>query len=202
MHVTFPSGALTLEGDLTLPTGATRAAVVCHPHPQYGGDMDDSVVCAVARVLEEAGHATLRFNFRGVGASGGCYTGGVGEAEDARAAVAYVSERCGVRSVTLAGYSFGAMVALAAGVRLPAVDRLIAVAPPLAFFDLAALADCTKEKAFIVGDGDQYCGVAQLVQQLAGVAAPKAQRIIPGADHFFFGHEAALIDALRSFAST
>jgi alpha/beta superfamily hydrolase len=104
-----------------------------------------------------------------------------------------------VQAVTLAGYSFGAMVALQAGVRLPAVDRLIAVAPPLAFFDLAGLVACTKDKLFIVGDTDQYCGVAQLAQQLARVAEPKIQRIVSGADHFFVGHEAALIDAVRSF---
>jgi alpha/beta superfamily hydrolase len=202
MHVTFASGALTLEGDLTLPTGATRAAVICHPHPQYGGDMNNSVVRALARVLEDTGHATLRFNFRGVGASEGAYAGGVGEAQDAQAAVSCVRERAGVQAVTLAGYSFGAMVALQAGAHLPAVDRLIAVAPPLSFFDLAGLAACTKEKLFIVGDSDQYCGVAQLTQQLARVAEPKAQRIVCGADHFFFGHEAALIEAVRSCTLT
>jgi alpha/beta superfamily hydrolase len=202
MHVTFSSGALTLEGDLTVPSVAARGAVICHPHPQYGGDMHNSVVRAIAGVLADTGHATLRFNFRGVGASGGRYGGGVGEADDAHAAVSYVCEHADVPAVTLAGYSFGAMVALKVGVHVPAVDRLIAVAPPLSFFDLAGLAACTKEKLFIVGDSDQYCGVAQLAQELAGVADPKAQRIIPGADHFFFGHEAALVEAVRSFGMT
>ena len=202
MRVTFSSGPLRLEGHLTLPAAATRGAVVCHPHPQYGGDMDNSVVIALARVLADTGHATLRFNFRGVGASDGSYAGGIGEAEDAYAAVSYVGERAGVQAVTLAGYSFGAMVALHAGVCLPAVDRLIAVAPPLSFFDLTGLAACTKDKLFIVGDADQYCGMAQLAQQLAHVAEPKTQRIISGADHSFLGHEAALIEAARSFALT
>jgi alpha/beta superfamily hydrolase len=85
--VRFPSGALWLEGRLSIPAGATRAAVVCHPHPQYGGDMDNSVVVATAAALGRRGIATLRFNFRGVGQSEGSYGEGVAELGDARAAV-------------------------------------------------------------------------------------------------------------------
>jgi uncharacterized protein len=199
MRVTFPSGRLTLEGELLTVDGARRAAVVCHPHPQYGGDMDNPVVLAVAEALRDSGHATLRFNFRGVGASSGSYGGGVGEGDDVRAAVAYVTERVGVEAVTLAGYSFGAMVVLQAGVLLPEVDRLIAVAPPLAFFNLACVAACTKDKLFIVGDRDPYCAVAQLRQQLATVCEPKTHQIVGGADHFLVGHDAALREAVGSF---
>jgi alpha/beta superfamily hydrolase len=197
--LTFRSDSLTLAGELSVPADSTRAAVICHPHPQYGGDMDNPIVCAVAGALQDAGYTTLRFNFRGVGGSSGEYSGGAGEADDARAAVTHLIERCGSAPVTLAGYSFGAMIALQVGAEMPPVDRLIAVAPPLAFFDLAAVAACRKPKLFVVGDRDQYCSVSQLAQQLAQVAAPQAQHIVAGADHFFAGHEHAVVDAVRAF---
>jgi len=196
MRVTFRSGALDLEGDLLFPPGCAQAAVVCHPHPQYGGDMDNSVVCAIGRALQQAGYATLRFNFRGVGASTGVYGGGAGEIEDARNAVRYLREHGGGARITLAGYSFGALVGLQAGMAMEEVDRLIAVAPPLAFADLAFLSQCEKEKLFIVGERDQFCSPAKLREALARIAEPKTLRIVPGADHFFAGHERSVADAL------
>jgi uncharacterized protein len=201
MHVTFPSGPLTLEGELTSPDGAPRGAVICHPHPQYGGDMDNPVVLAVAGALRDAGHTTLRFNFRGVGASGGSYGGGVGEVEDLRAAVQFLVQQTGSRSVTLAGYSFGAIVALQVGPSAPQVDRLVAVAPPLSFADLEPVASWPKDKLFIVGDHDQYCSVAQLIAQLARVAEPKHHQVIAGADHFFAGYTPAVAAGVRSFCT-
>jgi uncharacterized protein len=201
VRVTFPCADLELEGDLTVPAGCSRGAVICHPHPQYGGDMDNPIVTAVTTALQQAGRATLRFNFRGVGASSGSYANGVGECDDVRAATRYLVERSGVTRVTLAGYSFGAMVVLRAGVDMPEVDRLIAVAPPLAFFDLSNLVASTKQKLFIVGDRDQYCSVEQLTEQLGRVAEPKVQRVIAGADHFFAGHAGVVSDAVRCFVS-
>jgi alpha/beta superfamily hydrolase len=199
MRVTFQSGALGLEGDLILPPQCTRGAVVCHPHPQYGGDMDNAVVCAIAGALQQAGYATLRFNFRGVGTSTGVYGGGVGEIEDARNAVRYLHERGGGARITLAGYSFGALVGLQAGMTMAHVDRLMAVAPPLAFADLAFVSRCEKEKLFIVGDRDQFCSAAKLREALATIAEPKTLRIVPGADHFFAGRERGVADAVTAF---
>jgi alpha/beta superfamily hydrolase len=202
MRVSFPSGPLTLEGELIHPDGATRGAVVCHPHPQYGGDMDNSVVLAVAATLHATGHATLRFNFRGVGASSGRYGNGVGEGEDLRAAVDFLSERAALGRVLLAGYSFGAMVVLQTGPSIRAADSLVAVAPPLSFFNLACVSASAQDKLFIVGDRDQYCSVADLTRQLVSVAEPKSQHIVAGADHFFIGYAAALSAVVRSFAQT
>lgn len=202
VRVTFYSGELALEGDLIIAEQCRSAAVVCHPHPQYGGDMHNPVVQAVCTALRRAGLATLRFNFRGVGASHGTFSGGAGEVEDAHAAVRYVIQRSGASRVTLAGYSFGAMVALQAGTQMAEVDRLIAIAPPLAFFDLECLASCPKDKFFIVGDRDQYCSVSALRQQLGGIARPVSERIVAGADHFFFGQEDAIAAAVCSFVGT
>ena len=201
MHVTFPSGALTLEGELASVDGAPRGAVICHPHPQYGGDMDNPVVRAAAGALAAAGHATLRFNFRGVGASSGGYDGGVGEVEDLRAAVHFLVQQTGSQQITLAGYSFGGIIALQVAPAAPAVDRLIAVAPPLSFAGLQSIASWTKDKLLIVGDHDQYCSVAQLTAQLARVVEPKQQQVIAGADHFFAGFTPAVADAVRSFCA-
>ncbi len=199
MKLTFRSGALDLEGDLVVPACCVRGAVVCHPHPQYGGDMDNAVVCAIVSALHQAGYATLRFNFRGVGASTGVYGGGAGEIEDARNAARYVRERSGGARITLAGYSFGALVGLQAGMSMEEVDRLIAIAPPLAFADLAFLSQCEKDKLFIVGDRDQFCSLAKLREALARIAGPKTLRIVAGADHFFAGHERGVADAVGAF---
>jgi alpha/beta superfamily hydrolase len=199
VRVTFHCGELALEGGLIDGSHCRSAAVVCHPHPQYGGDMHNPVVQAVCAALQQAGLATLCFNFRGVGASVGTFSGGAGEAEDARAAVRYLIQRSGASRVTLAGYSFGAMVALQAGAHMAEVDRLIAIAPPLAFFDLECLGGCGKEKLFVVGDRDQYCSVTALRQQLEGVAKPVSERVIAGADHFFFGHEEEIAAVVCSY---
>lgn len=188
MLVTIPADPC-LEGDLLITPGSDRAAVVCHPHPQYGGDMHNNVVRAVTAGLAQAGYTVLRFNFRGVGGSAGTYTGGAGEVDDAQAAIRYVRERTGLSAVVLAGYSFGAMVAIQAGVRLPEVDRIIAVAPPLESCDLSAMVASAQAKLFIVGDRDDFCGLSRMADALALIAEPKRLHVVHGADHFFAGYE-------------
>lgn len=161
--------------------------------------MGHPVVRALETGLQTAGLTTLRFNFRGVGESSGTYGGGNGEADDLRAAVAYLIATAGVGRVTVAGYSFGAMVILRAGPAMPEVERVIAVAPPLSFFDLKELSGCTKPKLFIVGDCDQYCKIDELDRQLALVGDPKQRRILAGADHFLYGDEPAIATAVADF---
>src|ERR1700720_4593000 len=113
-QVTFRLGALSLEGLLAAGGGDSPAAVVCHPHPSYGGSMLNNVVEAILAAMWQLGYATLRFNFRGVGGSEGEHDGGRGEAEDAAAAMAFLLSQPGVRKTgaVMAGYSFGAMVAV------------------------------------------------------------------------------------------
>src|SRR5258707_15303458 len=110
--ISFRSGELTLEGLIANPGGDAPAAVVCHPHPMYGGSMFNNVVEAILGALWELGYATLRFNFRGVGGSEGEHDGGRGEAVDAAAAMAFLLTQPGVSKAgaMMAGYSFGAMV--------------------------------------------------------------------------------------------
>src|SRR5581483_12420564 len=115
-RATFPVGGITLEGLLSIPaTSPQMGVVVCHPHPLYGGEMHNNVVSALIDAFQHAGFATLRFNFRGVGRSGGSHGQGVTEVEDVKAAVSYLLSRQPVQTVVVAGYSFGSMVGLQAG---------------------------------------------------------------------------------------
>ncbi|HYB91877.1 MAG TPA: CocE/NonD family hydrolase [Candidatus Binataceae bacterium] len=198
-HVTFRSGDLTLEGLIYVPAGnaAAPAAVVCHPHPAYGGSMDNNVVEAILDAMWQLGYATLRFNFRGVGASEGAYGGGEGEGDDAAAAVGFLTRQSGVSAAgaVLAGYSFGAMVALVTGLRMAEVARVVAVALPVSMTP-SAVAAAPKPVLLVSGDRDSYSPVAGLRSLTKGLGKSARLEIVPGADHFFGGFEAALSGAI------
>ncbi len=182
--IRFRSGSGELEGCLGVPDGAANGAVVCHPHPAYGGDMNNDVVVAVADALRAAGMATLRFNFRGVGASGGSFDGGRGECDDARAALAALGARVRGGVPALVGYSFGALIALAVA---DGTTRLVAVAPPLALADSPVAAAAAT--LVVAGDRDSFCPLAAL--NTATARWPRTRVVVvEGADHFFAGHTA------------
>jgi alpha/beta superfamily hydrolase len=202
-HVFFSVGSLKLEGMFhQAPAGSSRpVAVICHPHPVYGGTMNNNVVMAVAHALQETGHSTLRFNFRGVGQSEGQYSGGTGEIEDLRAALNFVRERAGngQQPIILAGYSFGAWVAANSLAGDRTISHLILVAPPTSMFDFSNLNKDTTERArhFIVGDRDQFCDREVLQKIFDGLSEPKSLRVVPHTDHFFFAHEKYLAQAVK-----
>lgn len=179
-----------------------RAAVICHPHPSYGGSMDNNVVISARDTLAEAGFATLRFNFRGVGGSGGKHADGVGEAEDLGPIMAALASQSGAE-VHLAAYSFGAWVALRAtteGVVAPASVMLFS--PPVDFmpFDALALPGCPC--LIVVGDRDEFCGLDSLEAWLgAQDTARVSQRVLRGVDHFYGGGEAGLAGAITDFVT-
>jgi alpha/beta superfamily hydrolase len=205
-RVTFRSGDLTLEGMIAYPDGAGphRAAVACHPHPLYGGSMYNNVVDAVLEALHARGFATLRFNFRGVGQSEGEFDNGKGEADDAIAAIHFLTAQKGVRAdgSVLAGYSFGAMTAVRAAASVEEVAAIVAVALPLGMIDASALGAITKPIVLLAGDQDSYCSanhLAALAERLGPLARVK---IIPGADHFFGGREHEITAALDEALAT
>jgi uncharacterized protein len=205
-HVTFPSGALTLEGLFAKPEGTTpvRGAVVCHPHPLYGGSMYNNVVDAVLAATWKKGWATLRFNFRGVGESEGEHGGGAGEAEDAAAAIAFLTSQPGVEreGAVLAGYSFGSVATVNASSKIKNLGGLVLVALPLKMADVRVLNDFAGPIAMAVGDGDPYCPVSQL-EALHKELGSRAQiRIVEGADHLFGGFEVELADAIESMLAS
>jgi alpha/beta superfamily hydrolase len=202
-HLTIGPPARALEAALSLPAGPARAgAVVCHPHPQYGGTMDNPVVVAIGDALVDAGVAVLRFNFAGVGRSAGAFTGGPGEVGDVRAAIDALAARLPVEvPLLLVGYSFGAWAALgvAAGVS-DRLRRVFAVGPPLAFLDWGFLTTVSVPITFVVGDRDQFCPSGRLASTL-GAHAGIVCCTIPGADHFFADRERevgkAVADTIR-----
>lgn len=175
--------------------GATSVALVLHPHPLYGGTMHNKVVVHAARALEEAGMTTLRINFRGVGASSGGWDEGRGEADDARVALDWLLARhADATDVVLAGFSFGASIALRVGCPEARVTRLISIATPGRWLDAPFLAACTKPIVFIHGDRDDVAPLTDLRRLLedAQRSAPTTVHVVPGADHFFTGHLPAL----------
>jgi alpha/beta superfamily hydrolase len=187
--IRIASGAVTLDGRVSLPAGATSGAVVCHPHPQYGGSMENDLVIALTEALRGAGFATLRFDFRGVGASGGAYDDGRGEVDDVRAAAALMRKRLAAARVVLGGYSFGSVMALRAGAAEPsATAGVVAIAPPVRMIGLDFLAAVSLPLAFVTGDRDQFCPLATLESARERFAPGSTLGLIPGADHFFGGH--------------
>jgi alpha/beta superfamily hydrolase len=194
IQVTFRSGDLNLEGLIANPGGGAPAAVVCHPHPMYGGSMFNNVVDAVLAAMWQAGYATLRFNFRGVGGSDGEYDGGPGEVDDAVAAMAFLLAQPGVRKsgAVMAGYSFGAMVAVSAGYERAEIARIVAVALPLAMADARIPDGASKPVLLVSGDSDSYSPVAGLRALKAKIGDSARLEIVAGTDHFFGGREAEL----------
>jgi hypothetical protein len=199
-QVRFPVGGITLEGLLWLPSGAPRSgAVVCHPHPLYGGDMHNNVVAALVAGLQGAGVATLRFNFRGVGASGGNHDSGKAELEDVKAAVSCLLGRQALATVAVCGYSFGSLVGLEAGAADPRVDRLVGVALPIARRDASFLESVGKPKLFIGGDGDEHSPAEAMQRLVDRLPEPTSLVLVEGADHFFSGLEDRVAEAAAAF---
>jgi len=167
------------------------AAVVCHPHPLFGGTMHNKVVYQVARTLDRVGVPSLRFNFRGVGLSAGKHDRGHGERADVRAALDFVAAEFPDVPLLVAGFSFGCWVGLRVGSEDSRVTELVGVGPPVNDSDFSYLAKTEKPRLFILGEKDQYGSPEQLEKLIATFPKPVQREtkavIVPGADHFFVG---------------
>lgn len=189
-QVRFSVGDLTLEGLLAVPARTPRVGVVvCHPHPLFGGEMRNNVVTALVDAFGRAGFATLRFNFRGVGTSGGTHDEGRAEVDDVKGAVTFLASRVSAPSIAVAGYSFGSIVGMRAGADDPRVHKLIGVALPIARRDASFLSAVSKPKLLISGDRDDISPLPQLNDLFSKLPEPKSLAIVRGADHFFAGLE-------------
>jgi len=188
------AGAIeAVVGEVDRP-GAMHA-IVCHPHPLYGGTMDNKVVTTLARALQECAVPTVRFNFRGVGASGGSYDEGRGETDDAAAVADWAARRWPGRGLIVAGFSFGAYVAL----RLTALrkpERLIMVAPPVQRFDFACLAMPVCPWLLVQGEADEVVDARSVLAWAGGSKPPPHLVTLPGVGHFFHGSLHELRDAV------
>lgn len=192
-----PAGRLETLIEEATPGEAPRfAAVVCHPHPLFGGTLHNKVVYTLARALRERGAVTLRFNFRGVGGSEGAHDGGAGETEDALAVLAWARARWPAAPPLLAGFSFGAAIAIraAAAVR---PQWLISVAPAVdrVSLDGVVMPDCPW--LIVQGDADEVVAPASVIDWAARQAPRARIRLLLGVGHFFHGHLHELVDCIR-----
>jgi uncharacterized protein len=190
-----------LEGALAEPPNCRLGVALCHPHPLYGGDMDNPVVGAAARACAVAGLATLRFNFRGVGGSAGAWDEGRGEQDDVRAALACLHAR--TPRVALAGYSFGAAMAAAVAAAGEPLAGLALLAPPLATRPWAPSESLAVAGPvlLVAGSADDYCPVSAL-EDLGRSLPGSSVSVIPGADHFFLRGMDRLAAVVAEWAGT
>ncbi|HJS58187.1 MAG TPA: alpha/beta fold hydrolase [Vicinamibacteria bacterium] len=199
--VAGPSGRL--EALLIRPeTPAIAAAVVCHAHPQHGGMMHFKVVFRAAKALQHHGVAALRFNFRGVGLSEGKHDDGRGEQDDARAALDEMARRFPGLPLVIGGFSFGSAMALAVAARDPRVRAAFALGYPIVrVADTSHLAGLTVPRLFVQGEHDAFGSGPAIESLVASLAGPKELHVIPGSDHFFDGHLAALQSRVEAWAA-
>ncbi len=197
-----PAGQLEALLNEGTPT-ATHAALVCHPHPMFGGTMHNKVVFHTMKALNGFGFPVLRFNFRGTGLSQGEHDEGRGEVEDVRAGLQWLRDQYHL-PIIFAGFSFGTAVGLRAACPDPDVAAMIALGTPVApidnrAYDFSFLESCTRPKLFVSGARDQFGPRAKLEQMVALAAQPKRLVIIEGADHFFAGRLAELRKAIEEW---
>jgi len=200
-QIEFPCHDITLEGVLALPegNGPFGLVVVCHPHPLYGGNMYNNVVHAVCEKIGGQGLAWLKFNFRGVGKSGGRFGGGLGEKDDARAAISFAEKQAKIDAsrMGICGYSFGSTVAFAVAVEDVRIQAVAGISP---FVQPADLLDhYTKPKLFVSGANDDFVDPQSLTQLVSKLPRPKECVIYPGGDHFWGESEETMAEKVSRF---
>jgi uncharacterized protein len=204
-NLLIPASHGQLEAILKEPSGETRGvALVCHPHPLGGGTMHNKVVFRMAAGLVDAGLVTLRFNFRGVGASTGEHNEIVGGREDVRDAIEYMSKEYPGQDITLAGFSFGSRTGMEVGMSDDRVIRLISVGTPVdKYGDYEFLTAVRKPILFVHGDRDEF-GAVENVRKLVDEIAENTDaelKVFENCGHFFDEHLNELRDAVKNWVA-
>ncbi len=184
---------------------ATHAALLCHPHPVYGGTLHNKVVFHAMKALHELGMPALRFNFRGAGLSQGEHDQGAGEVGDVRTALDWLDQEFHL-PIVFAGFSFGAAVGLRAACPDPRVPAIISLGTPISpvdnrSYDYDFMKTCAKPKLFVSGSRDQFAPKARLEALVASLPDPKKLVIIEAADHFFEGRLREMREAILQWTS-
>jgi hypothetical protein len=195
-----PEAGVTLEARMASPENPLAGIAICHPHPLYGGDMDNPVVIRAVEVAAQAGLATIRFNFRGVGGSTGTHGGGTAEQEDLQSVLSHLRSALPDGALVLAaGYSFGSVVGAHVAAR-GGVDALALIAPPVGVGDYRRLPElpATVPLLVIAGTEDEYCP-PDVLERLRAERPGATFRVIEGANHFFFGKLFPLGEALGAW---
>ncbi len=186
MSFMIPAGPVQLEAVLREPDSPPRgAAVLCHPHPVYGGTMDNRVIFRSGKAVMEAGFAALRFNFRGVGASTGSFDEGDGERDDVVSVIGWLERKYPAIPLALAGFSFGAWVGLQAGCADSRIRAVAGLGLPLNFYTFDFLIDNPKPAIYLVGTNDEFCPRERMERFARRLPPTSRVHLIEGADHFF-----------------
>jgi alpha/beta superfamily hydrolase len=193
-----PAGRL--EAILWKPPGPARlAALVCHPHPLFGGTMHNKVVYQAAKSLDALGLPVLRFNFRGAGLSAGTHDRGHGEQEDVRAALDFLAAEFRGVPLLVAGFSFGSWVGLRVACPDQRVRELIGLGTPVNSSDFSYLRHCDKPKLFVHGANDEHGDVGKLEQLVESLPGENRLVVVAGAEHFFAGKLDQVDAAIRAW---
>ena len=200
LFIDGPVGRLEALLDLSTAEDPLGVAVVCHPHPQHGGTMHNKVAHTLARAFVRMGYVSLRFNFRGTEQSEGVFDEGNGEFDDALAVVAWMRERYPDSLLWLAGFSFGAAIAVKAAVAIE-VDGLVSVAPAISRFATGLESQPTCPWLIVQGDQDELVDVEETVAWVDGLEPGPELLIIPDGEHFFHGRLNELREAVQEFAT-
>ncbi|HLU06172.1 MAG TPA: alpha/beta fold hydrolase [Woeseiaceae bacterium] len=193
-----PAGRLQALLEMPRTQEAGGAAVVCHPHPEHGGTLENKVVHTLARAFVAKGFAVLRFNFRGVGESEGVFDEGRGETADALAAVQEMRERYGGKDLWLAGFSFGAAIAIGAAAEVRA-DGLVSVAPAVSRVSGGDIPQPGCPWLIIQGDEDELVPVGDTIEWVNGLEPGPDLQIFPETGHYFHGKLVRLRNAVETF---
>jgi alpha/beta superfamily hydrolase len=190
-----------LESVLWRPTGSAPAiaALVCHPHPLFGGTMHNKVVFQTAKALDSLGIAVLRFNFRGAGLSEGKHDRGKGEVDDVRTALEFLADEFPETPLLVAGFSFGCWVGLRAGCEDARVEKLIGIGAPVNNSDFSYLLTCAKPKLFVHGSDDEHGDVDKVRQLVASLPGENELTVVDRVDHFFTGKIEELGKSIREW---
>ncbi len=198
LFIDGPIGRLEAALDRPAQGAIEGCAVVCHPHPQHGGTMHNKVAHTLARAFVRSGFEVLRFNFRGTENSEGTFDNGVGELDDALAALHWLSDRHPDLPIWLAGFSFGAAIAVKAAVA-EHVDGLISVAPAISRFAASLESQPQCPWMVIQGDQDELVDIDETVAWFDSLEPGPELLVIPGGEHFFHGRLTELREAIMGF---
>ena len=191
-----------LEAILWTPSGGARpplAAVVCHPHPLFGGTMHNKVIYQTAKALDALGIPVLRFNFRGAGLSGGVHDRGEGEQDDVRAALDFLASEFPGVPLLLAGFSFGAWVGMRVGCEDARVSHLIGLGIPVNSTDFSFLRKCNKPKLFVHASNDEHGAIEKVKALISTLPGQNHLTVVEDVDHFFAGKLDQLGNAINAW---